>query len=88
MSPVTIHHPHVEVGTGTPVVRGTKIPVCRLWAWHIQGVTIETLVKRYPRVGPAAILDALSFAYDNRAMIDDDIERRCQALEETMRGKI
>src|SRR5262249_51590222 len=34
-----------------------------------------TLVRRYPNLGPARILDALSFAYDNQDLIEADLER-------------
>ena len=38
-------------------------------------------MKRYPNLGPARILDALAFAYDNQDLIDADIARE-QALFE------
>jgi uncharacterized protein (DUF433 family) len=76
---VQVHHPHVEVRAdllaGSPVVRGTKVPVRRLWAWHRKGVTVETLVKRYPSLGWAKVLGALAFAYDNQALVEADLER-------------
>jgi hypothetical protein len=40
---------------------------------------VETLVRRYPNLGPARILDALAFAYDNQDLIEADLERE-QAL--------
>lgn len=82
LPPVKLHHPHVEVITttysGSPVITGTKVPVRRLWAWHRKGVTCETLVKRYPTLGPAKILSGLAFCYDNQELIEADLEReRC-----------
>lgn len=72
-------HPHVDVDAavlqGSPVVRGTKVPVRRLWAWHRRGVSVETLLKRYPQLGPARVLDALSFAYDNTETVEADLSR-------------
>lgn len=79
LPPVRVHYPHVEVRdellAGSPVVRGTKVPVRRLWAWHRKGVTVETLVKRYPALGPAKVLCALAFAYDNQDVLEADLER-------------
>ena len=76
---VKVHYPHVEVRVdvyaGSPLVAGTKVPVRRLWAWHRKGVTVETLVKRYPTLGPAKILSALAFCYDNRELVETDLER-------------
>ena len=51
------------------------MPVRRLFAWHRQGTTVETLLRRYPQLGPARLLDALSFAYDNFDLITQDLDR-------------
>lgn len=79
LPPVNVSHPHVEVRSdllaGSPCVRGTKIPVRRLWAWHRRGITVETLLKRYPQLGPARVLDALAFAYDNTELVEADLAR-------------
>jgi len=83
LPPVTTEHPHVEVSAelhGSPVVRGTKVPVRRLWAWHRRGTTIETLLKRYPQLGAARVLDALAFAYDNQDLMQADLEREHELL--------
>src|SRR5258708_34222507 len=76
---VRVQHPHVEIRPevlgGSPVVRGTRVPVRRLWAWFKRGVTVETLLRRYPKVLPAAVLDALSFAYDNADLVAADLAR-------------
>lgn len=83
LPPVRLAHPHVCVEPdtlgGSPYVIGSKVPVRRLWAWHRGGASVETLLKRYPKLGPARILDALAFAYDNQQLIQSDIERE-QAL--------
>ena len=66
---------------GSPCVRGTRVPVRRLWSWHRRGTTIETLLKRYPQLAPAKILDALAFAYDNEQLVEADLARENDALE-------
>jgi uncharacterized protein (DUF433 family) len=77
LPPVRVHHPHVSVDLrdhgGSPMVRGTLVPVRRLWAWHCRGIAVDTLMKRYPTLGPARVLDALSFAHDNRELIEADL---------------
>ena len=59
---IRVPHPHVRVDAtvlaGSPHVVGSRVPVRRLWAWHRGGTSVETLVKRYPNLGPARILDA------------------------------
>jgi uncharacterized protein (DUF433 family) len=76
---IRVPHPHVRVDAsvlgGSPHVNGSRVPVRRLWAWHRGGAAVETLVRRYPNLGPARILDALSFAYDNQDLIEADLER-------------
>ena len=80
-----VPHPHVRSDSrllgGSPHVNGSRVPVRRLWAWHRAGVSIDTLLKRYPRLGPAKVLDALAFAYDNRAVVEADLAREIAAFE-------
>jgi uncharacterized protein (DUF433 family) len=70
---------------GSPHVDGSRVPVRRLWTWHRGGASIETLVKRYPNLGAARILDALAFAYDNPDVMAADLQRE-QALFEKQGG--
>lgn len=82
---VRVHHPHVEVRDdfmgGSPIIRGTRVPVRRLWAWHRKGVSVETLVKRYPSLGWAKVLGGLAFAYDNEELVEADLDRERALLE-------
>lgn len=66
-------HPHVELLHGKSFVRGTRVRVSRLWWWHQRGVTVHTLVKRYPSLGWARVLDALSWAYDNKEYVEKEL---------------
>ena len=87
---VLVPHPHVrmdsQIMSGSPHVEGSRVPVRRLWAWHRGGTSIETLVRRYPNLGPAKILDALSFAYDNMDLIQADLDREQELFER--KGKV
>lgn len=80
---VRVQHPHVEVRddllSGSPCIRGSRVPVRRIYSWFDRGITVETLIKRYPSLGPARVLDALSFAIDNPDLISADLARE-QAL--------
>lgn len=82
---MTVTHPHVEVRddlmSGSPVVRGSRVPVRRLWCWHRKGVSVETLVKRYGPLGWAKVCDAIAFAYDNEALIEADVDRERALLD-------
>jgi uncharacterized protein (DUF433 family) len=74
---VRVPHPHVESkpDDGAPFVRGTRVAVRRLYAWHKGGASVETLLKRYPTLGPARLFDALAFAYDNLELVEADLAR-------------
>ena len=61
---------------------GSRVPVRRLWGFYKNGATVEVLIKRYPRLGPAKILDALAFAFDNREVIEQDLEHEQQMLSQ------
>lgn len=82
---ILVPHPHVRVDAsvlgGSPYVVGSRVPVRRLWAFYRKGVTLDTLLRRFPRLGPAKILDALAFAYDNEEVILADIRREEQLLD-------
>ena len=81
---VLIPHPHVRVDelvlAGSPYVVGSRVPVRRLWAFYRSGATVERIFKRYPQLGPAKILDALAFAYDNEEVVQADLEREQEIL--------
>jgi uncharacterized protein (DUF433 family) len=89
---VQVSHPHVEVRddllAGSPVVRGTRVPVRRLWAWHRKGVSVETLIKRYPKLGPSKVLGALAFAYDNQELMSADLAREAALLQQSEAEKV
>jgi uncharacterized protein (DUF433 family) len=81
---VLIPHPHVRVDelvlAGSPYVVGSRVPVRRLWAFYRSGAPIERIFKRYPQLGPAKILDALAFAYDNEEVVEADLARENEIL--------
>lgn len=78
---VRFAHPHVlfDERMRAFVVGGTRLPVRRLFLWQKQGTSIEVLHRRYPHIGWAKLLDALSFAYDNEDLIRDELDRSGEA---------
>jgi uncharacterized protein (DUF433 family) len=82
---ILVPHPHVRVDAsvlgGSPYVVGSRVPVRRLWSFYRRGVTLDTLLRRFPRLGPAKILDALAFAYDNEEVVLADIRREQELLD-------
>jgi uncharacterized protein (DUF433 family) len=82
---VLVPHPHVRVDkkvlNGSPHVSGSKVPVRRLWAFYRNGAAVDVLLKRFPRLGPAKIFDALAFAFDNPEVIEADMARENELLQ-------
>jgi uncharacterized protein (DUF433 family) len=60
---------------GSPFVDGSRVPVRRVYAFFRDGAKVETILKRYPQLGAAKVLDALAFALDNPEVIQADIEQ-------------
>jgi uncharacterized protein (DUF433 family) len=82
---VLVPHPHVRVDLnvlgGSPYVAGSRVPVRRLWAFFRDGASVERILKRYPQLGPAKVLDSLAFALDNPEVMEADIHREQEILE-------
>jgi uncharacterized protein (DUF433 family) len=74
-------YPHIELRDvpgelePTPFVLGTAIPVRRIYDWFRRGIPAETLIKRYPALGPAKVLAALAYAHDHKDFVERDIAR-------------
>jgi len=85
-----VSHPHVKTDPavlgGSPFVAGSRVPVRRLWSWHRGGASVETLIKRYPNLGPAKVLDALAFAFDNTTLIEDDLAQESMRIQKESAG--
>lgn len=81
---VLVPHPHVRLDKGvlggSPYVVGSRVPVRRLWAFYRSGASVDTLMKRFPKLGAAKIFDALAFAWDNPEVIEADLERESTLL--------
>jgi uncharacterized protein (DUF433 family) len=83
---VLVPHPHVRVDkkvlAGSPHVTGSRVPVRRLYAFYRSGTPIEKILKRYPQLSPAKVFDALAFALDNPEVMEADIEREADLIEQ------
>ncbi len=75
---IATEHPHVvrKPGTcgGSPIVRGTRIPV-RLVAqlWN-SGDTVEEIVRTYPHLRASWVHDAISYYLDHQQEIDGEMD--------------
>lgn len=86
MQLVVVPHPHVtsdpKVLGGSPRVRGSRVPVRRLYGFYAAGTPVRDIARRYPQLPQAAVLDALAFALDNPEVIEADLEREREVLKQ------
>src|SRR3972149_804624 len=70
-------HPHVVVlkraGGESAVVKGTRIPVALIANLFNRGETPAGLLSLYPNLAPGALYDAISYYFDHKAEIDQEI---------------
>jgi uncharacterized protein (DUF433 family) len=82
---VLVPHPHVRVEStvlgGSPYVAGSRVPVRRVFAFYRDGAKVETILKRFPQLGPARIFDSIAFALDNPEVMEADLATERQLLE-------
>ena len=67
---------------GAPIIVGTRIPVRLVYQRTQAGDTVETIRKAYPHLTPAQIHDALSYAYDHLAEIEEEIRQEDKAYQQ------
>jgi uncharacterized protein (DUF433 family) len=77
---VEVIHPHIgsspDILGGRPVIRGTRFPVKSLVVYVLQhGMTPEEVVRDWPYLSLAQVYDAISYYYDNREAVDNDMEQ-------------
>ena len=75
---VRVNHPHIttdkEICNGSPIIKGTRTPVRSIIGYANMGLTPEEILATLPYLKLSEIYDALSFYYDNKELIDKEIE--------------
>jgi len=84
-------HPYIisraDLCGGSPVIKGTKFPVRSVVNYVLrQGISPEELVKEFSHLTLAQVYDALSFYYDNKVLIDKDIQDNSAAATPEITG--
>lgn len=73
-----LEHPHIlsrrGVHGGSPVIKGTRIPISTIIIRYKQGNDVDEILRLYPQLKPAQAHDALSYYYDHREEIDREIK--------------
>ncbi len=64
-----------KILSGEPIIKGTRTPVRAIVEnWRL-GLSPEEIVRGLPHLTLAEIFEAMSYYYDNKAEIDEYIER-------------
>ncbi len=58
---------------GRSIIDGTRIPVWSIIKWYKIGMSLEEIMREFPKLTPAQIHDAFSYYYDNLKEIERDI---------------
>ncbi len=76
-TPPEVLHPYIErrpgVQGGRAVIKGSRFPVSSIVQDYRRGLSVEEILRDFPFLHPAEIHDALSYYYDHRAEIDQEI---------------
>ncbi len=71
---------------GKPCIAGTRIRVQDIYVWHeLQGQSVDEIVAKFPQLTHAGVYAALSYFWDNRTAILDEIKRGDELVEELKR---
>ncbi|TFG59282.1 MAG: DUF433 domain-containing protein [Spirochaetales bacterium] len=62
------------VCNGSPVISGTRTFVRSVVAYHKNGLTAEEIVAKLNYLTLSEVFDSLAFYYDNKSLIDQEIE--------------
>jgi uncharacterized protein (DUF433 family) len=82
--PAQPRHPFVEetpgVGGGYPQVRGTRIPVRTIVAYHRAYGDVDRIQRMFPYLTREQIQGALDYYAKSPGRVDEDFERNARAL--------
>lgn len=87
MGKVSIKHPYIErnskISQGSPVIAGTRTRILDLIIeYEYLGKTPDQIIDAHPYLSLAQVHDALSYYYDHRKEIDQEIKDRKDKIEE------
>src|SRR3972149_3617176 len=76
-----LKHPYISINPriskGSPVITGTRTRVIDIAIEYDRiGLTPDQIIDAHPNLTLEAIHDALSYYYENRSMIDEEIKKK------------
>ena len=76
-TPSEVSHPYIQrrpnVQGGRAVIKGSRFPISSIVQDYRRGLSVEEILRDFPSLRPAEVHDALSYYYDHRAEIDQEI---------------
>ena len=76
-APCEVVPPYVErrpqIQGGRPVIKGSRFLVSSIVQSYRRGLSVEEILREFSHLHPAEVHDALSYYYDHRAEIDQEI---------------
>ena len=86
-----IDHPYIVSRAhycgGSPVIKGTKFPVRSVVNYVLrQGISPEELVGEFSHLTLAQVYDALSYYYDHKESVDQDLQENSQENHRPVTG--
>jgi len=77
MTEVKIIHPYVirksGIHGGSPVIKGTRIPVSTILIYYKQGKDVDEILELYPHLTLAQVHDVLSYYHDHQEEMEKEI---------------
>ncbi|MEK6583105.1 MAG: DUF433 domain-containing protein [Nitrospirota bacterium] len=71
-----------KISKGSPVIAGTRVRVIDIVIEYDRlGYTPDQIIDAHPHLTLEAVHDALSYYYENRAIFDEEINRRKEDIK-------
>lgn len=82
-----ITHPYIvknpKICGGVPIIKGTRIRVIDIAIEYERlGMTPDEILEAHPHIQLKQVHDALSFYYENREAIDNEIQARLKNIND------
>ncbi len=55
------------------MILGTRMPVWSIIKWYKLGMSVEDILREFPRLTPSQVHAAFLYYYDNREEVEKDI---------------
>jgi len=87
MGKIKVKHPYItenaNVSQGSPVIQGTRTRIIDIIIeYEYLGKTPDEIVDAHPHLNLAQLHDAISYYYDYREEIDQEISQRKDKIKE------